>query len=286
VIKTVLVPITGGEGASAAFAAAERIGRLFAAHVDFLHVRTDPVEIAVGISADVAEPVVVGELAEELEKAAAQREEQAFAQFQEFCRTRSLPVSDTPARSAEISVQWHREVGREAAWVAEYGRSHDLLIVIRQGSGDVHETLEAALIESGRPILVPASETMPAAFETIAVAWKSTPQTARAMTAAMPFLTTARRVLILSVAEEARDEVESAQRLAVGLQWHGVETESRLLHSSPEGTAATLLAACAREHADLLVMGGYGHSRLRELVFGGVTASVLRDSAVPLLLVH
>lgn len=289
-IKTILVPATGSEADSAAFGAAAAVARQFGAHLDFLHVRTDPAEIAAAMSADIAGPVVVGNLVEELEKEAERREEEASRQFQRFCEAEGVVPGGEPGKTTGISAEWHRETGRESAWVIEYARACDLLVVGRQLPLGVHETLEAALLDSGRPLLIPPSK-MPAkpgapGFETVAIAWKSTREAARAAAAALPFLKEAKKVVVLTVEEDGSDDVQSAARLVAGLKWHRIEATLAPLGPVPGGTAVTLLAACERSGADLLVIGGYGHSRLREMVFGGVTATVLQRALLPVLMTH
>jgi nucleotide-binding universal stress UspA family protein len=146
------------------------------------------------------------------------------------------------------------------------------------------ETLEAALFDSGRPLMIPG--VAPVAPDTIAIAWKSTREAARAVAAAMPFLAQAKRVVILTAAEDDRTDRSEAARLLVTLQRHDIAAEARRLQPGSRNAADTLLAAAGEIDAGLLVMGGYGHSRLRELVFGGVTEHVIRGAALPVLMAH
>ena len=121
--------------------------------------------------------------------------------------------------------------------------------------------------------------------ETVAIAWKATPHAARALTAALPFLSMAKQIVVLTVDEDRRKPEEEAERLMTGLRWHGIPVSVRHLQAGDQSGPETLLSA-ATEHAALLVMGGYGHSRLREWIFGGFTLNVLRAAAVPVLMAH
>ncbi|HVI65259.1 MAG TPA: universal stress protein, partial [Bradyrhizobium sp.] len=115
---------------------------------------------------------------------------------------------------------------------------------------------------------------------------KSTPEAARAVTVAMPFLSIAKQIVIMTVAEdETTIEEEGAARLMANLRWDGFSASVRRLEPGAQGGAETLLAA-AREQAALLVMGGYGHSRLREWIFGGFTERILRAAEIPVLIAH
>ena len=286
-IKTILVPATGSDRDSAVFASALTVARAFAAHLEFLHVRPDAAATAVAMASDGGGATMVGGLINRLEEEASEREGKAKQLFQSFCEREELVVQDAPPGSQAPSAQWLREIGAEPYWVAEYGRTADLLVIGRPGEdeGVSLDTIEGALIDSGRPLLIPPAAPLTVLPETIAIAWKATPQAARALTAASPFLSTAKQVVVLTVAEDRRAPEEEADRLMAGLRRHGVPVSVRHLRPEAQSAADTLLSA-AVEHAALLVMGGYGHSRLREWIFGGFTLRVLRGAEVPVLMAH
>ena len=286
-IKTILVPATGSDGDSTVFASALMVARAFAAHLDFLHVRPDAAATAVAMASDGGGATMVGGLINRLEKEASQREEKAKQLFQGFCEREGLALRDAPSGSQAPSAQWLREIGAEPYWVAEHGRAADLVVIGRPGEdeGVSLDTIEGALIDSGRPLLIPAEAPLIALPETVAIAWKPSSQAARALTGAAPFLDIAKQVVILSVEEDRRAPEEEADRLMAALRWRGVPVSVGHLQHGPQSAPETLLSA-AKEHAALLVMGGYGRSRLREWIFGGFTLHVLRGAEVPVLMAH
>ena len=286
-IKTILVPATGSDRDNAVFASALTVARAFAAHLDVLHVRPDAAATAVAMASDGGGATMIGGLIDRLEEETSQREEKARQLFERFCEREGLARRESPPDQQGLSVQWLRETGAEPYWVAEHGRAADLLVIGRPGEdeGVLLDTIEGALIDSGRPLLIPPVAPLIALPETIAIAWKATPQAARALTAASPFLSIAKQIVILTVAEDERAPHEEADRLMAGLRWHGIPVSVRHLHPEAHSGPDTLLAT-AREHAALLVMGGYGHSRLREWIFGGFTLHVLRGAEVPVLMAH
>ncbi len=283
-IKTVLVPATGADTDTAVLGAALAAARRLGAHLDVLHVHMDPREIAAAFATDIGGGLVSAGLIESLETEADQREQKAKKAFDAFCAREKLSTGPATPQPGATSAQWHREIGNEAAWIAEYGRTSDLLVVGRPEDSEARETLEAAMLDTGRPLLIPG--TAPFNPEVVAIAWKSTREAARAVTAAAPFIGAAKRVVVISVAEHDRMDRDSATRLFATLQRHNAATEARDVPSGPHGTAETLLATAAEVGAGLLVMGGYSHSRVRELVLGGVTAHVLRSAAISALMVH
>ena len=170
--------------------------------------------------------------------------------------------------------------------LARYGMAADLIVASRTPDEDAvgRSTLEAVLLETGRPLLVPAAAAMPAAIERVAIAWKPTQHTTRAVALALPLIARAREVVVLTVAERP-DEHATTDRLVRTLARHGLAARAEGLQPGPDGAVQTLLAA-ANERADLLVMGGYGHTRIREWVFGGFTREVLDGAPLPVLMAH
>jgi nucleotide-binding universal stress UspA family protein len=283
-IKTILAPATGDDDDAAVFAAALAVARRFGGHLDVLHVHADPAEIAAAFAADAGAEVVTSGLTERFEAEADQREELARKSFEAFCKRERLSIGAARPRSGALSAQWHREIGSETGWIVEYGRSSDLLVVGRPAEGAARDVIEAALLDTGRPVLIPGA--VPLDPEIVAIAWKSTREAARAVTAAAPFLAEAKRVTILTAAEHDPLDRDSATRMFATVQRHNPATEVRYVPRGSRGVAETLLATAAEVGADLLVMGGYNHSRVRELILGGVTEHVLRSATLPVLIAH
>ena len=286
--KTILVPATGSDADAAVFTSALAVGRLFAAHLDFLHVRVDPATMAVALTPDGAGVAMVGGLVQSLDEEADRREARARQLFEQFCAREALTIVDTPPGPSGPSAQWTRQIGAEPYWVAEHGRAADLMVIGRPADGDgvVPETIEAAVLDSGRPVLIPASAPMTAVPETIVIAWKATREAAHAVTAALPFLPHTKKIEILTVAEEEDISTEEGGQLMANLRWRGIEVLASRLKPDGRSAADTMLSAAA-DHQALLVMGGYGHSRLRQWVFGGFTHHVLQTAApVPVLIAH
>ena len=287
-IRTILVAATGDATDDASFAAALAVARPFGAHLDVLHVRYDPVNTAVAMAADAGSGALTVGLIDQLENDARQREARAKDAFTRFCSGAGLAVSAAPSAApvGAPSAEWHVETGDEGRSLAAWGRAADLIVASRSPSEDgaARSTLEAVLFESGRPLLIPSAAAPPASFDRVAIAWKPMPQAARAVALSMPLLSRAKEIIVATV-EERPDERDDTDRLVRNLAWHGLAARAERLPAGPDGAAATLLSSIAGR-ADLLVMGGYGHSRLREWVFGGFTDHVLDDAPMPVLMAH
>jgi nucleotide-binding universal stress UspA family protein len=288
-IKSILVPVSGSETDAVCFAAALPIAESFAAHIDALHVRVDPIEVAMTMSTEGAGGVLMQGIIDNLTRDADAGEAKAKSSFFDLCTKAGLTRGGTPTGvDPKPSAEWHVETGQEARWIAAYGVTADLVVAPRGVPGQdatTRSTLEALLLETGRPLLIPgASPGSPKLAERVAVAWKPTPQASRAVAYAMPFLTRAKEVVVLTV-EEEEGRRDDTKRLATYLGWHGIAPAIERLTPSRHGAAETMLAA-ATARSELLVMGGYGHTRLREWVFGGFTQCVLSEAALPVLIAH
>ena len=120
----------------------------------------------------------------------------------------------------------------------------------------------------------------------IAIAWNGSAEAGRAVAVALPLLARAGSVTILSVAEDDRTRELPAGELSAYLAWHGITARSRTLPGATSHAGEALMAECRDVGADLLVMGAYTHSRLRQLILGGVTRHVLHHAALACLMCH
>ena len=148
--------------------------------------------------------------------------------------------------------------------------------------------IEAALFESGRPVIVvPYIQKAPLKLERVMVCWDGSRAAARAIADAIPFLERARRVEVVIIANERgkQDEIEGAD-MGQHLARHGLSAEVKRTVADDVDVADMLLSHAADSGTDFIVMGGYGHSRLREFVLGGVTRSILRTMTAPVLMSH
>lgn len=176
-----------------------------------------------------------------------------------------------------------------AALLVEYARLRDLTIVPAEANELADQPdAEALIFESGRPVLmVPREPRKSFALNTATVAWDFSRPAARAVGDALPLLTKAKRVHIVTVSNEKRiDTRRSGPELAKHLARHGVEVILETVDAAGRSIGATLEAATRDHDSDLLVMGAYGHSRLREFVLGGATRSVVNLPPLPVLLSH
>lgn len=173
--------------------------------------------------------------------------------------------------------------------LVEYARLRDLTIVPAEANELADQpNAEALIFESGRPVLMLPREPRKAfALNTATVAWDFSRPAARAVGDALPLLTRAKRVHIVTITNEKRiDTTRSGPELAKHLARHGVDVILETVDAAGRSIGAALEAATRAHDSDLLVMGAYGHSRLREFVLGGATRSMTTHPPLPVLLSH
>lgn len=168
-----------------------------------------------------------------------------------------------------------------------HARYNDLALAgWEAGNPTSRMTAEALIFGAGRPTLVLPELAARQGFASIAVAWDGTRTAARAVADALPFLQRASRIHVLTVVGEKPLAEEVGARLARGLGERGFAAEALTIEAEDCPVAVTLQEHAVAAGADMLVMGGYGHSRLRDFVLGGATQGTLDDLRLPVLMSH
>ncbi len=197
------------------------------------------------------------------------------------------------AKAHSVSAEWIETDSHLSASLSRRAHYADLLVAGQSSikpRGDHGPSLESFVLETGRPVLaVPTIGPRPTLGSDILIAWDETKESARAVHDALPLLVKARKVCVLSIANHAQD-ASSASALAATLchhlARHGVTAEAYHHVETSMSIAESLLSRAADLGSDLIVMGAYGHSRMRELVLGGTTRSILAHMTVPVLFSH
>jgi nucleotide-binding universal stress UspA family protein len=277
-MKAILVPVEQHTG-PAVFHTALTVARTFDGYIE--GIAAGPSVPDVIITEVGTLPILNPDNRREMAQTARQR-------FEAWMDTHSVPP-----RSGEphgLCFGWHGDELVDDDALGCRGRAFDLTVIGRPGSGRDEPrmaTVEAALFDSGRPVLlVPPSAPEAATLgETIVVSWNGSSETARAVSFAMPFLVRARRVVVLTV-KGALVEGPSGEQIAATLRLHGVAATALTHEDERRSPGATILAQARELGADLLVKGAYTQSRIRQLIFGGPTQHILEHTELPVLMAH
>lgn len=278
-LRTIVVHLTGEASAPALTKAAVGLARRHEAHLVGLYV-IPAVEVQV-----FAEVPVTADLI------GAQRD------IHTGNAARLKEIFEAAAAAEGIDFEWRTvdAMGNSTAdAVMSHGRCADLIICGQSDSSREPAGLikvgEEVMMAGGRPVLfIPAAGSFPVIGDQVMIAWNGSREAARAAFDSLPFLTRAKQVRILVVnpdSTELHGTHFPGSELATALARHGIECEAAQSVSPEIGVGDEILSRLADRGSDLLVMGGFGHSRFRELVFGGATRSILAHMTVPVLMAH
>jgi nucleotide-binding universal stress UspA family protein len=199
-----------------------------------------------------------------------------------------IPRQDGGAPASGPSYGWTGDALVSDNGIGEYGRIFDAIVVGRPGPQPRQprrSTFEAALFETGRPVLIAPPRPLETLGETIVIVWNGSTDTARTIAFAMPLLTRAKDVVVLNV-PGSRLPGPTEEQVAKSLRRHGAPARVVLIGEAAKSAGAALLEAAAMLGADLLVKGGYTRSRLRQFIFGSVTSEILASANLPVFMAH
>lgn len=274
-LKDIVVNLGLGEHDPAG-AVAVSLGEMFNAHVLGLAFAYEPV-VPGAVMGSIPAEYIEMQRAESGAKANA-----AIARFEELARRAGISYERRVLEATLSSAS--DQFGRLA-------RRFDLVVVgqpSRERGGPDEILDEGALFESGRPVIVvPFIQKGGLNLERVMVCWDGSRAASRAIADSLPLLHKAKQVEVVIVANgrAKSDEVPGAD-LGQHLARHGLKVDVKRITSPDIDVASTILSYAADSSADFIVMGGYGHSRLREFVLGGVTRGMLESMTVPVLMSH
>ena len=273
--KTILVQIDAGKRCSARVDVAIRLARRYDAHLVGLHVLT-PFEPPGYVMAEMGPAIM---------------EAQKLVAATTIAQTEGEFAKQTSAAGLR-NVEWRTAVDDLVAAVTLHARYADLVVIGQADAADdshvPSDFPEQVVLAAGRPVLiVPSVGNFPTLGKRILVAWNPSREASRAVTDAIPLLQQAENVHIMAVNPRAAEHgVVPGADIGLYLARHGVRVEVKTDHGAEIDVGNELLSRAADLDADLIVMGGYGHSRLKEWVLGGATRTILESMTVPVLMSH
>lgn len=206
-------------------------------------------------------------------------------------RPRLVQTSHFPQTNisgASATTAWIEEAGPDGVVVSERARVSDLVVLshaIENQTDSAREILDATIFDSGAPVLLVPARDHKAPGLRIGIGWNKGTLASRAVRNAMPFLELADEIVIFQIETGAKSG-PSAEDLAVFLALHEVTASVRRLIPDRLSVAERLLTEAANAELDMLVMGAYSHSRLAQMVLGGVTHDILSRAELPILMSH
>jgi nucleotide-binding universal stress UspA family protein len=287
-IKTILVPLHDGDSGEAVLKTALAAARRFDAHIEVLHTHVSARDSFGYMTGTIRSgPASLLETVREAaEKAAKEDHARNRETFERFCVENDVPVVDSPPPPAPVSATWVERTGRKGEILMRRSRYASLFVIPRpQDEGTAGAILEILLLDTRRPALLAPPQPLADFGNRVLIAWNGSVEAARAVNSAMPFLMQAQAVTILTRLESDKPEYAPEEVLKF-LGWNGVEAQVQGIDTESRPVGEAILAQAADVDADLLIMGGYGHSRMREMILGGATQHILGNATIPVFLAH
>ncbi len=286
--RKILVPLTGGERDAPVLNAAFDVAKAFGGHVAALYVKPDPAEVlpylGEGVSAAVIQEIMSA--ANETAKRGVAGAEEAVARV---AKAAGASVQQPAQNGVGIGASFRVREGLSEDVITEEARLSDLSVFdlpAEAKDGALRAALESALINGRKPILFVPRSDVSVVGKKIAVGWDGGAAAAQAVTSAIPLMKHAASIEILNVTQGPIDTI-GMDRLRDYLRLHGINAVEHGINPGGQSVAAALVDGAQRSGAGLLVMGGYGHSRLRELALGGVTRHVFAHvTGLPVFMAH
>ncbi len=279
-----LLAVVGDGNAGPVLDASLQVARRFDSHIVGLHSLTTEYAVVFGGEMGFS---ISSEVDRTLEREGHERRDEARRLFRDFMTARGVPIDATPPGQAGPSASWREEDGRQNAVVGLIGRVFDLIVVEQPEklASIAEATLEDALFESGRPVLMVPSERPATIGEVIAIAWNGSTETALTVALGMPLLQRARHVAIVAVGSQHMPEPgPEGEELARTLERYGVSVSLHPAVGRQKAQGESFLKGAVDAGADLLFKGAYTQSRIRQMIFGGATRHIIMEAKLPVLM--
>lgn len=286
-IQSILMPLSSSGQTEERLRGALAVTRYFNAQLDVLHAQANPRQFLPEEALRMSMPAdVVKQIEETSMQRAATEANRIRALLERLCREADVALVDegTPAQPAPAA-NWRVIQGLRSELVAELGKVSDLLIIPQPRDRTPTATFEAALLRSGKPVLLVPRTMDSFKADRILLAWNGSTESARAVGLALPLLQRAAEVVV-ATGSRGKTCNPSPEQLITWLARHGIHASCKRFDNGHSGTGKALLS-CARQYqTDLLVMGGFTHRRLHEQFFGGVTRHMVAEAHLPVFLAH
>ena len=279
-----LLAVIGDGNAGPVLEAALKVARRFNSHIVGLHSLTTEYAVVFGGEMGFS---ISSEVDRTLEREGHDRRDQARRLFRDFMSAQGVPIGSVSLENPGPSAAWREEDGRQNAVVGMSGRVYDLILVEQPEklASIAEATLEDALFESGRPVMMVPKTAPPSLGEIVAVAWNGSTETATTVALGMPFLEKAKEVVVVAVGPQHMPEPGPAgEELARTLEQHGLKVSLRTAVGRQKPQGESFLQEAMAAGADLMLKGAYTQSRIRQMIFGGATRHIIMESKIPVMM--
>jgi nucleotide-binding universal stress UspA family protein len=283
----ILAVVTGAASDLDVLDSALALSQIQESHVEVLHPRLDPYRVLAGFIDGInslGNSDIIAGIKQDIDR----RHQSAQNAFNAWVARRGLRLGAEMGKSAANvpTASWRQYEGTYEGAMTQYGRLADFIVVAQPGSGGrgtQDAVVEAAIFDTGRPVLCVPEGVRNVDPRSVAIMWNGSLEAARAVGEAMPLLAVCGSAAVVTAGQsEGADPTDLVERLVV----RGIEARTKRVNSPQELTPAALVDVLDEGDFSLVVMGGYGHCRLREMILGSLTRYMLAEAKIPVLLAH
>lgn len=277
-MKTVLVPTLNSSATRSTLETAVMLARRTEAYIEGFPFRFSIPQYA---AAELVIPFA------EYEAKAAEENDQLRRLFEAFMQEHGIPPA--AAASGPPCFVWLATALEGEGFVGSYGRAFDVTVLSRpdaEATGPLNRVIEAALFESGRPVLLAPPHAPKQIAANIMIHWNGSTEQARANAFAAPLLHLADRVTVLKVIGGQEVPGPSVEQIVRQLHYNGTAAELMSVELEGRSTGEAVLDAARAKGCDLLIKGAFTRNRLRQMVFGGATRHIMEHADLPVLMAH
>jgi len=287
-IKTIMAPMMGEKADKRILDVALTMAVPTNAHVQAVFLHRDPKDIMMPQVGDGLSGGIIDSLMLEAEAQVDSARRAAHSTYDTWRQESGIAELANPAPTNGITSDLSEAIGDLSGTLAKTGRMADVICLVRPDEDDGSDgeaLIKAALMETGKTVLLAPTDAEMNAVESVAIAWNGSREAARAVALAMPLLEAADSVTVLAATSDyVRPEDVTA--FTESLKWHGINAAARMFAQNGAELADRLQEEAQKSGAQLLVLGAYSHSRLKEFVFGGVTDDIIKDGRMPVMMAH
>lgn len=272
-MKAILVPLSDNSALPSMLRSAATVSKAFGSFVEGGYVRAEPSVILASDDTGATTPALI----ESFEREDAARSDRLQETFMAACREEGIEARSAVSR-----------IGASGGGLGGYGRLFDLIVVGRPGrdsDSPPMTTLETALFDTGRTLLIAPPSAPKTIGKNVMIAWNGSSETARTIGRAMPFLEQADKVTVVTVDTGVVTGPDGGG-IVTYLERHGIKAERDDVAAGSRTAGEAMLDEAQKLGSDLMVKGGYTRSRLRQTIFGGPTSHLLGHAVLPILMSH
>jgi nucleotide-binding universal stress UspA family protein len=272
-MKAILVPLSDTSGMPSMVRCASRVGQIFGGQIEGAYVRAEPSVILASDDTGATTPALI----ESFEREDAARAERLQQAFLDACGDNGIRGNSSVS-----------EIGGAGGGLGGYGRLFDLIVVGRPGreaDSPPMTTLETALFDTGRPLLIAPPSAPETLGKNIVIAWNGSSETARTIGLAMPFLLKAEKVTVVTVDTGVVTGPDGGG-IVTYLARHGIQADRDDVAAGSRAAGEAMLDEAYKLGGDMLIKGGYTRSRLRQTIFGGPTSHILANAEIAVFMEH